>query len=51
MGISIAAGLAFATVLTLIGVPCLYMMLMDIQRLFGRMRAMMFGSAPATVGA
>jgi len=31
MGISIAFGLAFATVLTLIAVPCLYMILLDVR--------------------
>jgi multidrug efflux pump subunit AcrB len=51
MGISIAAGLAFATVLTLIGVPSLYMILVDVQRLFGRIRTVLFGAAPARVGA
>ena len=51
MGISIAAGLAFATILTLIGIPCLYMMLMDAQWLSGRMRALLFGSVLARVRA
>ena len=51
MGISIAAGLAFATVLTLIGVPSLYMILIDIQRLFGRLRALLLGSEPEKVTA
>jgi hypothetical protein len=43
--------LAFATVLTLIGVPSLYMILVDVQRLFGRIRTVLFGAAPARVGA
>ncbi len=33
MGVSIAAGLAFATVVTLIAVPALYMMLIDLQHI------------------
>ena len=32
MGISIAGGVAFATVLTLIGVPCIYLIFFDIRR-------------------
>jgi len=47
MGISIAAGLAFATVLTLIGVPSLYLILLDLQRAAAKTRAWLFGSAPA----
>jgi len=36
MGISIAGGVAFATILTLIAVPSLYMMLLDVQRIVGK---------------
>ncbi|MCG8403563.1 MAG: efflux RND transporter permease subunit [Phycisphaerales bacterium] len=43
MGISIASGLAFATILTLIGVPSLYLILIDVQALLGRVRAFLFG--------
>lgn len=43
MGISIAAGLMFATVLTLIGIPTLYMIMVDVQRLLGRIKAIVLG--------
>ncbi len=36
MGISIAGGVAFATVLTLIGVPCIYLIFFDLRRAFMR---------------
>lgn len=36
MGISIAGGVAFATVLTLVAVPSLYMILMDLQGIMGK---------------
>ena len=35
MGVSISFGLAFTTLLTLFGVPCLYLMLGDLRRLLG----------------
>ncbi|MFQ5412224.1 MAG: efflux RND transporter permease subunit, partial [Phycisphaerae bacterium] len=47
MGISIASGLAFATVLTLIGVPALYLILVDIQNLLARFRDMIWGGSAA----
>ncbi len=47
MGISIAAGLALATVLTLIGVPSLYLILIDIQNLFARLRVFLWGGSVA----
>lgn len=43
MGISIAAGLMFATVLTLIGIPTLYMIMVDVQRILGRIKAILLG--------
>jgi len=43
MGISIAAGLLFATVLTLIGIPTLYMIMIDAQRLLGWIKATVLG--------
>ncbi|MFH1419178.1 MAG: efflux RND transporter permease subunit [Planctomycetota bacterium] len=43
MGISIAAGLAFATVLTLIGVPSLYMISIDAKRALARFRTTFLG--------
>jgi len=45
MGISIAAGLVFATVLTLIAVPSLYIILLDARNLLSRL------SAPAAIPA
>lgn len=44
MGISIAAGLAFATVLTLVAVPSLYMIMLDVQGIARRWQASLFGS-------
>ncbi|MCB9851934.1 MAG: efflux RND transporter permease subunit [Phycisphaerales bacterium] len=51
MGISIAAGLIFATVLTLIGIPTLYMIMIDAQRGLGRLKAILLGRpySPAAV--
>lgn len=51
MGISIAAGLMFATVLTLIGIPTLYMIMVDLQRFAGRIKAIVMGRgySPAAV--
>lgn len=43
MGISIASGLAFATMLTLVGVPSFYMILIDVQTFLARVRAFFFG--------
>lgn len=48
MGISIAAGVAFATVLTLIAVPSLYMIVEDVKRIAGRIGSF-FGLAPASI--
>jgi multidrug efflux pump subunit AcrB len=45
MGISIAAGVAFATVLTLLAIPALYMIAVDMKQLISRTRAY-FGFAP-----
>ena len=39
MGVSISFGLAFTTLLTLFGVPCLYLILDDARRLLGLRRA------------
>ncbi len=36
MGLSIAGGVAFATVLTLVGVPCIYLIFVDFQQLLTR---------------
>ncbi len=47
MGISIAAGLLFATVLTLIGVPSLYMIMEDAKLAASRARAFVLGHEPA----
>lgn len=51
MGISIAAGLIFATVLTLIGIPTLYMIMVDAQRFVGRIKSIVLGRpySPAAV--
>lgn len=46
MGISIAAGLAFATVLTLIGVPSLYMIMVDMKGLTAKFKHVAFGIEP-----
>jgi len=43
MGISIAGGLLFATVLTLLGIPALYMIYVDISRLAARSKAFLLG--------
>lgn len=43
MGISIAGGLLFATVLTLLGIPALYMIYVDISRLAARGKAFLLG--------
>jgi HAE1 family hydrophobic/amphiphilic exporter-1 len=43
MGISISAGLIFATVLTLIAVPALYLILLDVKGIFGRGFAWLLG--------
>ncbi len=50
MGISIAAGVAFATVLTLVAIPSLYMIQVDIQRIAGGIWAF-FGFGPPVSGA
>jgi HAE1 family hydrophobic/amphiphilic exporter-1 len=42
MGISIAFGLVFATALTLVVVPCLYVMLEDARRVLGAVRAFLW---------
>ena len=47
MGISIAAGLVFATVLTLIGIPTLYMIMVDSTRFFARIKAILLGRSYA----
>ena len=47
MGISIAAGLAFATVLTLLAIPSLYMIVEDAKGILSRVGSS-FGMAPAT---
>lgn len=51
MGISIAAGLMFATVLTLIGIPTLYMIQVDVKRFAERIKAIVMGRpySPAAV--
>ena len=46
MGISIAAGLAFATVLTLIAVPSLYMIMLDVKTALLAVRRWITGRAP-----
>jgi len=43
MGISIAAGLAFATALTLVAVPSLYMISIDAKRITARLRSLVLG--------
>ncbi len=43
MGISISAGLAFATILTLIAIPSLYLIAIDCQDLLRRFRAWVLG--------
>jgi multidrug efflux pump subunit AcrB len=48
MGISIAGGLVFATVLTLVAVPCLYMILEDVIVLFRRGEAISHAPPVAT---
>ncbi|MBN2563177.1 MAG: efflux RND transporter permease subunit [Phycisphaerae bacterium] len=47
MGISIAAGLAFATVLTLVAVPSLYMISIDAKRALARLWAQILDREPA----
>ena len=47
MGISIAAGVAFATVLTLLAIPSLYMIVEDARGIASRTRSF-YGFAPAT---
>jgi multidrug efflux pump subunit AcrB len=47
MGISIAFGLAFATLLTLIVVPCLYVMIEDVRRASGATRSFLWPAASA----
>ncbi len=39
MGLSIAGGLIFATVLTLLAIPSLYLILLDVRGLFQRREA------------
>jgi len=46
MGISIAAGLIFATVLTLVGIPALYMILEDAKRLTAAFTAFLLNRPP-----
>ncbi len=48
MGISIAAGVAFATVLTLLAIPSLYVIVEDARAILTRLGAT-FGRTPATV--
>ena len=50
MGISISAGLIFATVLTLLAVPALYLILVDFQQLFARSRDYLLGRSLAEEG-
>ena len=47
MGISIAFGLAFATVLTLVAVPSLYIIVLDLKRIGGAIRSFLFGAPSA----
>ncbi len=47
MGISIAGGLVFATVLTLVGVPALYMISIDAKRAAAHARGFFLGGKPA----
>ncbi len=51
MGISIAAGLAFATVLTLIGVPSLYMIMVDAKTAIAKFKRVAFGIEPREAAA
>lgn len=44
MGISISAGLIFATVLTLLAVPALYLILTDVQGIAGRVKGYLLGN-------
>lgn len=47
MGISVAAGLIFATVLTLIAVPSLYLIVIDFKRIFADTGNWLIGRPPA----
>jgi multidrug efflux pump subunit AcrB len=48
MGISVSAGLMFATVLTLIAVPALYLIVLDAKRILGGFRSFLLGGPPQT---
>lgn len=49
MAISLAFGILFATVITLILIPCLYLVLNDIKQLFGRGRPMVMEESLKTM--
>ena len=48
MGISVSAGLMFATVLTLVAVPALYLIVLDATRILGGFRTWLLGESPRT---
>ena len=43
MGVAVSAGLIFATVLTLVAVPSLYLIVLDAKRIFGGLRSFLLG--------
>ncbi len=53
MGIAISAGLIFATVLTLVAVPAMYLVVFDVKKVSGHFVRWLFGMPPhaADVGA
>ena len=53
MGIAISAGLMFATVLTLVAVPAMYLVVFDVKKVSGHFVRWLFGMPPhaADVGA
>ena len=50
MGISVSAGLMFATVLTLVAVPALYLIVLDAKRVLGGFRSFLLGRPPRAPG-
>ena len=46
MGISVSAGLMFATVLTLVAVPALYLIVLDAKRILSGFRSFLLGGPP-----